>query len=164
MPSPEATTCVAAFAVGTLGWMRNIPVFAPVSTAVKVSVSPVKRLTSVIGRVSTTVGSVLHWAALICTKSGAPSAVCCATVAYVLLVKKLIVGSKAGNGSCTRFEFTVFIAPAALKSAYAVLASEPDALPCTVTLNAALTVVLANSSGSNTATASMLLTGGALSV
>ena len=78
---PGVTTCVAAFAVGTLGWMRNTPVFGPVSVAVKVSLSPVRWLTSVTGWVSTIVGSVLHCAALICVYSGSPSLVCVAGVA-----------------------------------------------------------------------------------
>ena len=49
MPSPTATTWIAAFAVGTFGRMRKMPLLAAVSLAVKVSVSPVNRLVRVIG-------------------------------------------------------------------------------------------------------------------
>ena len=52
--------------------MRNKPVFAAVSTAVKISTSPVSLLVSVTGAVSTRVGSVLHDAASTCTNKGLP--------------------------------------------------------------------------------------------
>ena len=41
IPSPAATTWIVALAVGTLGRIRKIPLFAAVSVAVNVSVSPV---------------------------------------------------------------------------------------------------------------------------
>ena len=52
--------------------MRNRPVFGAVSTAVRISTSPVSLLVSVTGALSTRVGSVLQEAASTCTNKGLP--------------------------------------------------------------------------------------------
>ena len=67
---PETTGFTRASRMGAGGSTRNIPVFGPVSVAVKVSVSPVRADWRVMVRLSTTVGSRLQAAAFTWINSG----------------------------------------------------------------------------------------------
>ena len=81
---PETTGFWLASRVGTDGRMRKMPVFGPVSVAVKVSRSPVNCDFSVTGLVSDTAGSALQPAAFTCIHKGAPM-----EVALMVLLKVL---------------------------------------------------------------------------
>src|SRR6266704_3505525 len=119
--------------MGTAGSIRKIPVFGPVSVAVKVSVSLVRADLRVTALLSIVVGSRLQAAALTCTKSGEEIGVAWIVFTKVLSKKYEIPGAGPVTVMSTSLENDVVSDPL-LKNATAVLRIIPLALAEIVTL------------------------------
>src|SRR5882724_872738 len=130
---PVTTGFTLASRMGTAGSMRKIPVFGPVSVAVKVSVSLVSADLRVTALLSMVVGSRLQASALTCTKSGEDIGVAWIVFTKVLSKKYEIPGAGPVTVISTSFENDVVSDPL-LKNATAVLRTMPLALAAMVTL------------------------------